>query len=113
MTENENGLPPEPEFRAEMALFDYAMALSRRYVAALNAADHPALNRIMCELARDENGIALKSFQALAVQTLHLVQFIDQLSGVQLEGGVQGWLDGCALAQLDVVEENRRDLEAN
>lgn len=109
----DHDLPPEPEFRREMARFDYAMALARRYVAALSAADHPALARIMAELARDENCIMLKTFQALAMQTLHLVQFIDELSGVELEGGVQGWLDGCALAQLDVVEQNRRDLEAD
>jgi hypothetical protein len=107
----DHDLPPEDEYRRQAALFDHAMALARRYLAALNAEDHPALNAVMVELARDEDGICLKTFQALAMQTLHLVQFIDQLSGVDLEGGVQGWLDGCALAQLDVVEENRRDLQ--
>jgi hypothetical protein len=109
----DHDLPPEPEFRAEMALLDHAMSLARRYLAALNATDHAALNAIMVELAADRDGIALKTFQAMAMQTLHLVQFVDQLSGVELEGGVQGWLDGCALAQLDVVEQNRRDLEAD
>ena len=102
---------PQPGSRAWMeqtAQLDSAMATARRYLAALNAQDHPACNRILCDLAADRDGQMIPTFMAMTQQCLDFAHVLDEFG--LLEGGLQTYLDQSALRQLDVVEADQRVL---
>ncbi len=81
---------------------------ARRYLAALNAQDHPACNRILCDLAADRDGQMIPTFMAMTQQCLDFAHVLDEFG--LLEGGLQTYLDQSALRQLDVVEADQRVL---
>ncbi|MGV0066976.1 hypothetical protein ACRU44_04500 [Mycobacterium colombiense] len=102
---------PTPEgFAREMALYDVAMATARRYLSALNAGDHQAVNAIIGELARNrDDGMMVRTLMAMTHQCLDFAHCLAALAHhgqpepvVQRE--LQAWLDGLALGQLDIAE---------
>jgi|SRR6516165_3643056 hypothetical protein len=95
-------LPPEPEWRTELALVDQDLATARRLIMFCNACDHAALNALMCEVERSGRGA--KVLMALTVQA---VTFGQHLYGQFFAE----WIERAALSQLDVAEAGRRELD--
>jgi len=81
---------------------------ARRYLAALDAQEHPAFNRTFCDLGADPDGQIIPTFMAMTQQCLDFAHVLDEFG--LLEGGLQTYLDQSALRQLDVVEADQRVL---
>jgi hypothetical protein len=95
-------LPPEPEWRREMASVDHDFATARRLIMFSNAGDHVALNAVMCEVERSGRGA--KVLMALTVQA---ATFGQHLYGPFFAE----WIERAALNQLDVAQADRRELD--
>jgi hypothetical protein len=102
MEPSDANLPPEPEWRAELARVDQDLATARRLIMFCNAGDHEALNAVMCEVERSGRGA--KVLMALTVQA---VTFGQHLYGPNFAE----WIERAALSQLDVAEADRRELD--
>jgi hypothetical protein len=106
-------LPPEPEWREEMARVDADFAVARRYLSALSAGDAAGTNAVMVEIVRSHRG--LQVLAALAHQALDFGRVLDANGLLRDENNepitFQRWIDGAAMSQLDVAQADRRELD--
>lgn len=106
-------LPPEPEWREEMAKVDNDFATARRYLSALSAGDDAAVNAIMCEIIASQRGPMVLA--ATAVQALDFGRVLEANRLLTDERGeptsFQHWLDAAALSQLDVAATDLREID--
>lgn len=102
LSDPDNDLPPEPEWRREMARVDADLALARRLISAYVADDKSALNALLVEVERSERGS--KVLMAAVIQATDFGQLL-------MGDSFQRWIDAAAMSQLDVAAEDLRELD--
>jgi hypothetical protein len=105
-------LPDRAEFRREMARVDDDFATARRYLSALSAGDHAGCNAVMVKIHTSKR--ALHVLAALAQQALDFGRVLAANGLLADTDGepctLQHWLDHAAMGQMDVAEEDKREL---
>jgi hypothetical protein len=108
-----NDLPDPRYFRVEMANVDRDLARARRYLCALNAADNVALNAIMVEIVMSGRGA--ETLAAMAQQVIDFARVLDANGLLCIEPNeavsFQQWIEAAAMGQLDVAEDDLRELD--
>jgi hypothetical protein len=104
-------LPDPDEFRREMARVDDDFATARRYLSALSAGDHAGCKAVMVKIVTSQR--ALHVLAALAQQALDFGRVLEA-NGLLRDGEqkitFQRWIDAAAMSQMDVAEEDCREL---
>lgn len=97
-----NDLPPEDDWRREMARVDADLATARRLISAYAADDKPGLAATLVEV--ECSGRGSKVLMAVVVQATDFGQLL-------YGANFQAWIDHAALSQMDQAAEDQRDLD--
>lgn len=102
MTTTAEEMQDPDEFRAEMARVDEDLAMARRLISAYAADDKPGLAAALVEVERSGRGSRI--LMAVVIQA---TDFGQMLYGENF----QRWIDQATMSQMDVAEQDQRELD--